>query len=211
MKGKLELWSFKKKKTFRAISVNLNSYEQIVLIIRFVVKQRQRGMKLFQFMIHTKLICDPSVCFQWKPVGMHPRFLSLYLIFYAFIVKLICSTGAAGTVIFFCLAQEHLCCNIHPTLSCRRRCQSRPPQWHQGPAASLGGEDGGAGPVEQQDRVHPVGGRLHHRPGQHVALPLPLLQERRRWVEDELSGWRKGLKKHNFYIQPFAIVFTYAQ
>lgn len=64
----------------------------------------------------------------------------------------------------------------------RRRCQ-KPLQWHparQGPRIPLRGEDGGEGPVGQQDRVHPVGGRLHHRPGQHVALPLPVLQKRRR-------------------------------
>lgn len=67
-------------------------------------------------------------------------------------------------------------------LFCRRRCQS-PLQWHhasQGPGVALGGEDGGKGPVGQQDRVYSIGRWLHHRPGQHVALPLPLLQERGR-------------------------------
>lgn len=89
------------------------------------------------------------------------------------------------------------CCNPHLLcLFCRRRCQSGPPQWHQpsqGPDALFGGEDGGTGPVEQQDRVYSVSRRLHHRPGQHVALPVPLLQKWRRWVEEELCGWRKEL------------------
>lgn len=183
------------------ISVYLNLCKQFVLISPFVLKQRQRGMKLIQLTICTKLIFDPFVCVFSGNLLKCTLVFYLSISFYAFIVKLICSTDAAGTLIIFALLKSNFTVTKPPPrLSCRRRCQSRPPQWHQGPAASLGGEDGGAGPVEQQDRVHPVGGRLHHRPGQHVALPLPLLQERRRWVEGELSGWRKGLKKHDFHI-----------
>lgn len=71
-------------------------------------------------------------------------------------------------------------------LNCRRCCQSRCLQWQTQSKrrAVLGGrQDGGERPVEQQSGVHPVGGRLHHRPGKYVALSLPLLQERRRWVQ----------------------------
>lgn len=102
-----------------------------------------------------------------------------------------CCTGKRQNNSDSCISQHQLLTLL--CLLCRRRCQS-PLQWHQAsrqPRAHLWGEDGGKGPMGQQDRIYPVGGRLHHRPGQHVALPLPLLQERRRYVEDAMSVWWK--------------------
>jgi len=59
-----------------------------------------------------------------------------------------------------------------------------------GRGAQHGGrrEVDGQGPVEQQGRVYAVGGRGDHRPGQRVALPLPVLQEWRRWVGERWLG-----------------------
>lgn len=157
-----------------------------------------------QCIIHANLSC---VCFQvnlWKSLSMHAPFLSMQLhskttfgahcscncLFCGALLKGIL-TVIEGTEQPAPTRPNRNCCNpplLPVCLFCRRRCQSRPPQWRQpsqGPASLLGGEDGGEGPVEQQDRVYSVSRRLHHRPGQHVALSLPLLQEWRRWVEDE--------------------------
>lgn len=50
-----------------------------------------------------------------------------------------------------------------------------------GPASDWPERRGGQGDLGQEDRLPPVRDRLRRRPRQRLEVPIPVLQERRRW------------------------------
>lgn len=74
-------------------------------------------MKLIQLTICTKLIFDPFVCVFSGNLLKCALVFYLSISFYAFIVKLICSTDAAGTLIIFALLKSNFTVTKPPPAS----------------------------------------------------------------------------------------------